>query len=107
MAAIHTLHRARQGLGVLACDGTGRSTAIIAPFTLIAILTEIPLLAVLGCGDKETGMTMKAPGSPVQPEKPGLHRRPQTDGGETIGGDGSRGGNDCIGELRNYRSPQY
>lgn len=53
MAALHTLHRARQWLRVLACDGTGRSTAVIAPLALIPILPEIPLLTALRCTDEE------------------------------------------------------
>lgn len=52
MAAFHTLHRARQWLRMLARDGTGRGTAVIAPLTLIPVLVEIPLLAALGCVDR-------------------------------------------------------
>lgn len=50
MAAFHTLHGAHQGLRVLARDRTGRSTAGIAPLTLVPIVPQIPLLAALGCG---------------------------------------------------------
>lgn len=52
MAALHTLHRARQWLGVLARDRTGGSAAVIAPLTLIPILPEIPVLTALCCGDR-------------------------------------------------------
>lgn len=52
VAAFDTLHRARQWLGVLARDGTGRGTAVKAPLALIPILVEIPLLTVLGCVDR-------------------------------------------------------
>lgn len=51
MAALHALHGARQGLGVLARDRAGRSTAVVAPLALIAIVPEVPLLAALGCVD--------------------------------------------------------
>lgn len=69
MAAFNTLHRARQWLGVLARDGTGRGTAVKAPLALIPILVEIPFLAVLGCVDRaqpiyatrEAGTAAKSP----------------------------------------------
>lgn len=35
VAPFHTLQRTLQSLGVLACDRTSRSTAVISPFTLI------------------------------------------------------------------------
>lgn len=52
MAAFNTLHRACQWLRVLARDGTGRGTAVITPLALIPILVEVPLLTVLGCGNR-------------------------------------------------------
>lgn len=52
MATFNTLYRACQWLGVLARDGTGRGTAVIAPLTLIPVLMEIPFLAILGCVDR-------------------------------------------------------
>ena len=68
MAALHTLHGAGQRLRVLARDGTRRRTAVVAPLTLVPVLPQVPLLAVLGCADPQTGRTViKAPGNPGQP----------------------------------------
>lgn len=109
MAALHTLHRARQWLGVLACDGTGRSTAVIAPLALIPILPEIPLLAALRCTDRRNERSERGhsdTGSRVRPETPRPYQRPWTDGGETSGADGFGGGDGYIRELRNYKSYQ-
>lgn len=54
MAALHTGHGARQRLGVLAGDGAGRGAAVVAPLTLVAVLPQVPLLAVLSCADPQT-----------------------------------------------------
>lgn len=71
MAALHTLHRAGQRLGVLARGGTGGTTAVVAPLTLVPALPEIPLLAGLGCGDGRNEHNHGITGCPVPPEKPG------------------------------------
>lgn len=89
MAALHTLHRAGQRLRVLARDSTGRCAAVIAPFTLIPVLPEIPLLAALGCVDRRQGCD---------------HKRPRT---ADPCGDGLGGSGDNAGELRDSGSHQY
>lgn len=72
MTALHTLHGAGQRLRVLARDGTGRSTAVVAPLTLVPTVPQVPFLAALGCADPKTGRTViKAPGNPGQPQTDG------------------------------------
>lgn len=55
MAALHTLHRASQRLGVLTRDRAGGCTAVIAPFAFIAVFLNILSFTALGCGDKRKG----------------------------------------------------
>lgn len=100
MATFNTLYRACQWLGVLARDGTGRGTAVIAPLTLIPILVEIPLLAILGCVDRTqpSCATREARTAP---------KSPQRDGGEPLGGDGPGGGDGDGRELKSYGNHQY
>lgn len=71
MAAFDTLHGARQRLGVLARDGTGRGTAVITPLALIPILVEVPLLAILGCGNRTRPVcaTREARPAPKSPKE--------------------------------------
>lgn len=65
MAALHTLHRAGQWLGVLARGGAGRSAAVIAPLTLVPVLPEIPVLAGLGCADRREECKRESTDSPA------------------------------------------
>ena len=89
MAALHTLHRAGQGLRVLARGGAGWRTAVVAPLALVPILPQVPLLAALGCVDGRHGRDRQSTGCPGQPEGRALSKAPsrwwRDSGGEGTG----------------------